>query len=117
MGADYFESVRTLYQGRRDVVHEALEQIEGVVCPKPRGAFYAFAKFPVDDIDRFCRWLLTDFTEQSNQTVAMAPGPGFYTTPGRGQNEARLAYVLNEKAMSAAIAILKRALDVYPGRA
>jgi len=79
------------------------------------GAFYTVAKLPVDDSDKFCEWLLSDFSYE-NQTIFMAPASGFYTTPGLGKNEVRIAYVLNKEDLGKSLKILEEALKVYPGR-
>ena len=111
----YFVNVVNEYVVRRDILVEGLNKIPGVFCPKPKGAFYAVAKFPVDDAEKFCQWLLEDF-EYEGQTVMMAPANGFYATPGAGKDDARLAYVLNQDALEAAVKCLEEALKVYPGR-
>jgi aspartate aminotransferase len=87
----------------------------GVLCPNPGGAFYAIARLPIDDSDRFCQWLLEEFSHEG-QTVMLAPATGFYGTPGLGKDEVRLAYVLNLKAIDAAMDCLQEALKAYPGR-
>ncbi len=87
----------------------------GVFCPNPGGAFYAIAKLPIDDADKFCQWLLEDYSYQ-DQTVMLAPATGFYQTPGLGKQEIRLAYVLNVEAIHAAMNCLEKALEVYPGK-
>jgi aspartate aminotransferase len=84
----------------------------GVTCPLPGGAFYAIAKLPVDDSERFCQWLLESFS-YNGATVMMAPASGFYATPGKGRNEVRLAYVLNTDAINAAMDCLEQALKEY----
>ena len=89
--------------------------MEGVFCPKPMGAFYAVAKLPVDDSDKFAQWLLEEF-EYNKQTVMVAPAAGFYATPGRGTNEVRIAYVLKIEDLKAAMECLEVALKQYPGR-
>ena len=81
----------------------------------PRGAFYCVAKFPIDDAEKFCQWLLEDF-DLNGDTVMMAPASGFYSTPGSGKQEARLAYVLQKESLAKAIRCLEAALKVYPGR-
>ena len=111
----YFETVKAEYQSRRDLLYRRLKTIPGVTCYRPDGAFYVFAQFPVDDADRFCQWLLEDFSWQ-NQTVMLAPGSGFYQTPGHGKQEVRLAYVLNCDDLNCAMDCLERALGAYPGR-
>jgi len=100
---------------RRNITVEGLNKIPGVFCPKPSGAFYCVAKFPVDNAEKFCQWLLEDF-EYEGATVMMAPASGFYSTPGLGEQEARLAYVLNKEALKKAVKCLEEALKVYPGR-
>jgi len=89
--------------------------MDGVFCPNPGGAFYAMAKLPIDDSDKFCQWLLESFS-YNNQTVMLAPATGFYGTPGLGRDEVRLAYVLNLEAISLAMDCLEKALQEYPGR-
>jgi len=111
----YFAEVMTEYTLRRNVLVEGLNKIEGVTCPMPGGAFYAIARLPIDDCDKFCQWMLESF-EFENQTVMMAPATGFYATPGLGKQEVRLAYVLNVEALQNAIKCLDEALKVYPGR-
>jgi aspartate aminotransferase len=112
---EYFHKVYYEYIARRNYLVEALNKIEGVYTPKPKGAFYTIARLPVDDSDRFCQWLLEKF-EYQRQTVMMAPASGFYATPGLGKNEVRIAYVLNIEDLKNAIEVLKAALMVYPGR-
>ncbi|HSR38274.1 MAG TPA: aminotransferase class I/II-fold pyridoxal phosphate-dependent enzyme, partial [Phnomibacter sp.] len=114
--ADYFEGAKAEYLRRRDLLVRRLNAMEGVYCPNPGGAFYAMAKLPIDDSDRFCQWLLEEFSH-NGQTVMLAPATGFYGTPGLGKQEVRLAYVLNLEAIDAAMDCLEAALKVYPGRA
>ena len=111
----YFESVRTEYLNRRNILVQAMNAMEGVVCPVPGGAFYCVAKLPIDDADRFCQWLLEDFSF-NNQTVMLAPATGFYATPGLGRDEVRVAYVLNQYDLTNAMQCLEAALKEYPGR-
>jgi len=111
----YFVDVYKEYIQRRDYLVEELNKIPGVVCPMPKGAFYTMVKLPVDDSDKFCQWILSEFEYEGN-TVMMAPGTGFYSTPGKGFNEVRIAYVLNRKDLALAIEVLKKALEVYPGK-
>jgi aspartate aminotransferase len=111
----YFDNVVNEYIERRNILVDGLNAIEGVFCPKPKGAFYCVAKFPVEDADDFCQWLLESF-EYLGQTVMMAPCSGFYATKGLGKNEARLAYVLEKSALKNALKCLDEALKVYPGR-
>lgn len=113
--ADYFKNVEQEYTARRNFVVEAINKIEGVYCPKPSGAFYCFASLPVDDADDFCKWLLESFS-YLGQTVMLAPASGFYSTPGSGKNEVRIAYVLNIESLGNAMKCLEEALKVYPGR-
>lgn len=111
----YFDGVKTEYIARRDFVIEEINKIEGVFCPKPSGAFYCIARLPIDNADKFCQWLLEEFSF-NGQTVMMAPATGFYSTPGAGMNEVRLAYVLNKEDLKNALICLKEALNVYPGK-
>lgn len=111
----YFDAVSQEYTARRDVLVEGLNSLEGVFCPNPGGAFYVVAKLPIDNADKFCQWMLEDFSYQ-NETVMMAPATGFYSTPGFGTNEVRLAYVLNQEDLKKALLCLEKALEVYPGR-
>jgi aspartate aminotransferase len=110
---DYFNITKTEYRKRRDLLVSRLNKIEGLVCPNPGGAFYAMAALPVPDADIFCQWLLESFSYQ-NETLMLAPGSGFYSSPSLGKNQVRLAYVLNQKAISAAMDCLEAALNVYP---
>lgn len=102
------------YVDRRKFLIDGLNRIRGVYSPIPMGAFYTVARLPVDDADKFCAWLLSDF-EYENQTVMLAPASGFYTTPGIGKNEVRIAYVLEKDALKKALIVLQKALEVYPG--
>lgn len=111
----YFDEVLAEYRQRRDAVFEELKKIPGVVAQKPQGAFYTIVKLPVDDADKFSAWLLKDF-QLNGETVMLAPANGFYATPGRGQDEVRIAFVLNVPAMRRSMEILREALKVYPGR-
>jgi aspartate aminotransferase len=111
----YFESPKAEYLKRRDTLVSRLNKIPGVYCPNPGGAFYAIAKLPIDDSDKFCQWLLESFS-YNDQTVMLAPATGFYGTPGLGKNEVRFAYVLNVDAINAAMDCLEKALEVYPGK-
>ncbi|RKZ31557.1 pyridoxal phosphate-dependent aminotransferase [bacterium] len=112
---DYFPTMKEEYKIRRDVTLEEIAKIDGAFCKKPAGAFYIMVKFPVDNIEDFAKWLLTDF-ESNGETTMIAPGPGFYATPGRGINEARLAYVLQERDMRRAVQILGEGIKVYKQR-
>lgn len=109
---DYFEHTRIKYQNRREVLIHRLQKMKGVFSPKPSGAFYVMAKLPVKNTDHFCQWLLTHFRFH-NATLMLAPGSGFYTTPGLGNQEVRLAYVINEEAINAAMDCLEMALLEY----
>ena len=112
---EYFKEVNREYTARRNFMVEALNKIPGVYCPKPKGAFYTVVKLPVDDADKFAKWLLEEF-EYKNQTVMVAPASGFYSTPGSGKNEVRIAYVLKIEDLRNAMETLAEALKVYPGR-
>ncbi len=111
----YFDDVVKEYVQRRNILVDGINKIPGVICPKPKGAFYAMAKLPIDNSDKFCQWLLEDF-EYENQTVMLAPATGFYATKGSGTDEVRLAYVLNQDSLKKAVKCLEEALKVYPGR-
>jgi aspartate aminotransferase len=114
-GDDYFAEVLEEYHKRRDTVYKAINNMEGAFCPNPSGAFYVVAKLPIDNSDKFCQWLLEDFSYQ-NETIMFAPATGFYSTPGRGTNEVRISYVLNVNDLNRAMKALEEALKVYPGR-
>lgn len=111
----YFDKVYNEYIERRNYLIEALNNIEGVQAPMPKGAFYTIVSLPVDDADRFCQWMLDKF-EYEKQTVMLAPASGFYATPGLGKNQARIAYVLNKEELKNAVKCLHEALKAYPGR-
>ncbi len=113
--ASYFEMVLAEYLARRNLVVKAINKMEGAFCPVPKGAFYVVAKLPIDDADKFCRWLLEDFS-YNNRTVMLAPATGFYATKGRGLNEVRISYVLKVEDLQGAMETLSEALRVYPGR-
>ena len=112
---EYMEGVYKEYLDRRDFFINALNEIIGVYSPMPMGAFYSMVSLPIDDSDRFCQWMLEDF-EYQGATVMMAPASGFYSTPGIGHNQVRVAYVLNLEDLKDAVECLKVALQVYPGR-
>jgi aspartate aminotransferase len=112
--ANYFDDTKAQYKSRRDLIVSRLNAMEGVFCPNPGGAFYAMAKLPIDDADKFCQWLLEAFAFE-NQTVMLAPATGFYGTPGLGKQEVRLAYVLNLEDINKSMDCLEAALKVYPG--
>ena len=109
----YFDDVISEYVSRRDIVIKGLNNIDGVKCPNPGGAFYAVAELPVKNAERFCQWLLEEF-DYNNQTVMIAPAAGFYATKGLGEREVRIAYVLNKESLENAIECLEQALKVYP---
>jgi aspartate aminotransferase len=111
----YFDVPKQEYLSRRNLLVARLNAIPGVFCPNPGGAFYAIARLPIDDADKFCQWLLEHFSYK-NQTVMLAPATGFYSTPGLGKNEVRLAYVLNLTSLDAAMDCLEKALEEYPER-
>lgn len=111
----YFDGPKAEYMDRRNLLVDRLNAMPGVFCPKPGGAFYAIARLPIDDSDRFCQWLLESFSH-NGQTVMLAPATGFYGTSGLGMNEVRLAYVLNLESITGAMDCLEKALEQYPGR-
>ena len=112
---EYHDYVYNEFLERRNYLVKALNDIPGVVCPTPKGAFYAMVKLPVDDAEKFAMWMLQEF-EYNRQTVMLAPGSGFYKTPGLGKQEVRIAYVLKTDDLTKAIECLKRGLEEYPGR-
>ena len=112
---DYFNTTKAEYKLRRDTIVGRLNNMPGVFCPNPGGAFYAMARLPIDDCDTFCQWLLESF-ELNESTVMLAPATGFYSSEGRGKNEVRLAYVLNVESINAAMDCLEHALKIYPGK-
>jgi aspartate aminotransferase len=112
---DYFDEIKAEYLSRRDVLVSMLNDMPGVFCPNPGGAFYAIARLPIDNADKFCQWLLESFSYEQ-QTVMVSPATGFYATPGLGTNEVRLAYVLNKEDIKKAMICLSKALEIYPGR-
>lgn len=111
----YMQAVHEEYRHRRDCLVAGLNSIPGVFSPLPTGAFYTVAKLPVDNAEKFCRWCLSDFSYEG-MTVFLAPAEGFYTTPGLGRDEVRIAYVLNIDELTTALKVLEKALEVYPGR-
>lgn len=111
----YFDAPKAEYMARRNLMVKRLNAMPGVFCPNPGGAFYAIARLPIDDCDKFCQWLLQEFS-YNNQTVMLAPATGFYGTAGLGKDEVRLAYVLNLDALNAAMDCLEKALETYPGK-
>lgn len=112
--ADYLREMYDEYVERRNCLIDGLNKIPGVYSPIPMGAFYTMARLPIDDAERFCAWCLEEFSYE-NETVMMAPGAGFYTTPGAGHNEVRIAYVLNKHDLERALFLLARTLEAYPG--
>lgn len=109
---EYLDQVYEEYLRRRNFLVDGLNKIPGVYTPTPMGAFYTMVRLPVDDAEKFCQWCLTDFSYEG-QTVMMAPGSGFYSTPGEGRNEVRMAYVLNQEDLAKALDVLARALEAY----
>ncbi len=112
---EYSREVYDEYVERRKCLIDGLNRIPGVYSPIPMGAFYTVAKLPVDDAEKFCAWCLTDF-QWEGETIMMAPASGFYTTPGAGSNQVRLAYVLKKDDLVRALFVLRKALEAYPGR-
>lgn len=113
--AEYYAGVAKEYSERRDLLRSSLDKIEGVICPEVNGAFYAMVQLPIDDSEKFCRWMLEEFSHE-NGTVMMAPAGGFYETKGLGINQVRIAYVLNQTDLVAAMKCLEVGLNEYPGR-
>ncbi len=111
----YFKEVLAEYKSRRDVVVERINKMDGAFCPNPKGAFYVVAKLPIDDADKFCRWLLEDYN-YNGETVMLAPATGFYATKGLGKNEVRISYVLNVNDLNSAMDVLEHAIKDYPGK-
>ena len=116
MGRAYFDPVQKEYQLRRDVLYDGLKDIPGIVIRKPQGAFYYIVRLPIEDCEHFVRWMLTDF-QLENETVMVAPAQGFYSTPGKGADEVRIAYVLKEEDLKRAITVFKTGLAEYLKRA
>ena len=112
---DYLRDTYDEYVERRKCLIDGLNRIPGVYSPIPMGAFYTVARLPVDDCEKFCAWCLTDFAYEG-ETVMMAPAAGFYTTPGAGRNQVRIAYVLKKEDLQRALVVLRKALEAYPGR-
>jgi aspartate aminotransferase len=113
--SSYFTDVIDEYVVRRNILVDGLNAIDGVTCPKPRGAFYCIAELPIDNSDKFCQWLLEEF-DYGGQTVMLAPASGFYASKGLGNKEVRMAYVLKKDNLRRAVKCLEEALKVYPGR-
>jgi aspartate aminotransferase len=112
---EYLRETYDEYVERRKCLIDGLNRIPGVYSPIPMGAFYTVARLPVDDAEKFCMWCLTDFNFEG-ETVMMAPASGFYTTPGIGRDEVRIAYVLKKNDLFRALFVLQKALEAYPGR-
>jgi len=112
---DYFDKVISEYVSRRDLLVRKMNDIEGVVCPKPSGAFYAIAELPVDDAENFCQWMLEKFSHEGN-TVMLAPAAGFYSNQVIGSKQVRIAYVLNNDLLGKAVDCIKHALQIYPNK-
>ncbi|MDP8268068.1 MAG: pyridoxal phosphate-dependent aminotransferase [Candidatus Tenebribacter davisii] len=112
---EYFTNILTEYDKRRNIVFNELQKIENIVCIKPKGAFYIIAKLPIEDGEHFAKWMLTEFNVDG-ETVMFAPAEGFYATPGLGKNEIRLAYILNEEALTKAMKIFQLGLAEYMKR-
>ena len=112
---NYFTEVINEYVNRRDLLVEGLNKIDGIICPKPSGAFYCIAQLPIDDADKFAKWLLEEFS-WNNMTVMIAPAQGFYSTSEIGKQQIRIAYVLNQEELKNAITIIEEGLKIYPGR-
>lgn len=111
----YLTQVLAEYVKRRNIVVESINKMDGCFCPNPGGAFYAVARLPIDDSDKFCQWLLESF-DFEGQTVMLAPATGFYSTPGRGKDEVRISYVLNLDDLKSAMKCLEEGVKAYPGR-
>lgn len=109
---EYMEEVYDEYLARRNFLIDQLNQIPGVFAPTPMGAFYVMVKLPVDDAEEFCKWCLSDFSYEG-QTIMMAPGAGFYTEPGEGRDQVRMAYILNKEDLGKAMIVLRKALEEY----
>ena len=112
---DYSMRTYEEYIERRNCLVDMLNKIDGVYSPIPMGAFYTVARLPIDDSDRFCAWLLEEFSYEG-QTVMLAPASGFYTDPNRGRNEVRISYTICKDELRKALKVLEEALKVYPGR-
>lgn len=110
----YLKEAFEEYRSRRDFLLKGINTIPGVYSPMPMGAFYTVARLPVEDAEEFCKWCLRDFSYKGH-TVFMAPAAGFYTAPGYGKNEVRMAYVLKQEDLALAVEVLAAALDAYPG--
>ena len=109
---EYMDEVYEEYLGRRNFLIDGLNKIDGVYAPTPMGAFYVMVRLPVDDAEKFCKWCLTDF-QWEGSTIMMAPGAGFYTDPGEGRDQVRMAYILNKEDLAKALIVLEKALKEY----
>ncbi len=114
MGKDYFEPIKEEYERRRDVLYEGLKSISGIVMRKPQGAFYIIVRLPIKDAEHFVQWMLTDF-RLDKETVMVAPAAGFYSSPEKGKDEVRIAYVLKEQDLRRALEVFKAGLKKYQG--
>lgn len=112
LGREYYEGVKAEYEARRDAAYEEVMKIPGVVCQKPGGAFYMMIKLPVDDVEDFLMYLLTEF-DDNGETVMFSPGEGFYGTPGLGRDEMRIAYVLNRDDIRRSAELIRLGLEKY----
>jgi len=112
LGSNYLPEIISEYKKRRDIVFEGVMNIKGVVCQKPAGAFYAMVKLPISNAENFVKFMLTEFSVD-NKTVMVAPGAGFYATPGKGLDECRIAYVLNTDDLIDAMKILKLGIEAF----
>jgi len=112
MPRDYFDEVGEEYQKRRDILYQGLKDIPGIVIHKPQGAFYLIVRLPIKDCEHFVIWMLTDFS-LDKETVMVAPAPGFYSSPDKGKDEVRIAYVLKENDLRRAIEVFKAGLEKY----
>ena len=112
---DYLRDIYDEYVERRKCLIDGLNRIPGVYSPIPMGAFYTVARLPVDDCEKFCAWCLSDF-QYEGETIFLAPAAGFYTTPGSGRDEARIAYVLKKEDLMRALVVLEKALEAYNNR-
>ncbi|MBO5718047.1 MAG: pyridoxal phosphate-dependent aminotransferase, partial [Bacteroidales bacterium] len=112
---EYMQSVYDEYLERRNYMIKAINEIPGCYSPMPMGAFSTVARLPIDDADKFCAWLLESF-EYQGKTLMIAPASGFYSANSMGRNEVRMAYVMNLEDLSVAMDLLRRALEIYPGR-
>jgi len=109
---EHTKSIVEEFRKRREVVYEELQSITGITYYKPEGAFYIIIGLPIKDSEHFAKWLIEEF-EYEKETILLAPAQGFYVTPGKGMNEVRLAFMLNEKGLRRALTIIRLALEVY----